>query len=377
MRRSQSHREKGCSPCQASFRLLLRFYNVLLLLLCWNSVVVVVSANGRTNYNAYNYDMAPTFTPDGRLLQVEYASTASERSPHPVVALQWNGNADSDNDNDKEPLVILMAAQPKSSPHHRILILPSRRSGSHISSSPNNQMAVAMTGVLADCLALVQVALQEGLEEFQSYSRGLSVLEFTQSLANACQGHSFGGGLRPFGSTLLVAGMVPTSTSSWSPQLYQTDPSGAIVEASSQGRESSSTSTSSSSLSRHSHRNSHNRQDDGGDKSPQLQWMVGGSPSVQRQLGKKLDTILSASTNKNVRDDTTMEQQRRTVLVQTARALLQEGNKQFPSTSTTTSSSKKAAMAPLTLEVVVLHPTLGCQRITGPPLQELLDEALR
>ena len=61
-----------------------------------------------------------------------------------------------------------------------------------------------MTGVLADCLALVQVALQDGLDEFQSYSRTLSVLEFTQKLANACQGRAFGGP-RKKGSVVIVA----------------------------------------------------------------------------------------------------------------------------------------------------------------------------
>jgi hypothetical protein len=39
------------------------------------------SSLANQNYNAYNYDMTtPLFTPDGRLLQVEYASRAATHS---------------------------------------------------------------------------------------------------------------------------------------------------------------------------------------------------------------------------------------------------------------------------------------------------------
>ena len=83
----------------------------------------------------------PQFTPDGRLLQVEYASAASDLSS-PLVALQLNNNT------------LVLIALKKSNTQNRIAVLQ------------DNKVCVAMSGVLADSVALLQFVLKESSKHF-------------------------------------------------------------------------------------------------------------------------------------------------------------------------------------------------------------------
>ena len=130
------------------------------------------------------------FTPDGRLLQVEYACRAASHSS-PLVALKYTDH------------LILMTA----SRRHRLLIYESQN------------VVVAMSGVLADSMALLKILQGEAETELRLYGQSLSALRMAATIGDACQKHAFGGGLRPYGSTMLVCS---------SHQVFQTDPSGAV-----------------------------------------------------------------------------------------------------------------------------------------------------
>ena len=247
------------------------------------------------NYNVYNYDMAtPQFTPDGRLLQVEYASTAAELSS-PVVAFQHN----------KETLVLI--ALRTSNTQSRIVQL-------------DNDICIAMSGVLADSIALLQVVMKRTAQHMQQYKKPLSLFHVASAVADACQRHSFGGGIRPYGSTMLICGFTGGSKAT----LYQTDPAGSIHEAPMEISDDSSTS--------------------------QIRWIVGGSGSTQRQLRKRLASSLS---RQRKRDKASIIDSISIV----ARALIKEG--------------QENSTVPPSLEVMVLSSTLGCHRLTSEQLNAI------
>lgn len=260
---------------------------------CFFSLILTAAASASStasnNYNAYNYDMTtPQFTPDGRLLQVEYASAAAEISS-PLVALQLQNDT------------IVLITIKKSNTQNRMALLQQDKS-----------VCIAMSGVLADSVALLQAVLKQSSENFQRYNRELTLLQIATAIANACQQHSFGGGIRPYGSTMLVCGFCQRK-----PVLYQTDPSGAILEAPPT------------------------------DTPNQVRWLIGGSQSLQRQLRRSMDHGLGRSSDDSIAD--------RIALV--SRILVKETQK-------LTKGQKEEGDMPTSLEIVVMSPTLGGQRLT-------------
>lgn len=168
----------------------------LLLVLLFLCTPLVVS------YNAYDYDMVtPMFTPDGRLLQVEYASRACAHSS-PLVVVKCNDN-----------IIILMTRKSSTRAQDRLIVLDNNING----------CVVGMSGVLSDSLSLLSVVQRETEKQERMYGRAatLSSQRIATIMGNACQSHAFGGGLRPYGSNMVVCGL---------DGVYQTDPSGAVVK---------------------------------------------------------------------------------------------------------------------------------------------------
>ena len=149
------------------------------------------STSNFNNYNAYHYDMTtPQFTPDGRLLQVEYASRAADHS-FPLVLFRQND------------ITFLVTYGNRWISHHDTVIL-------------------GMSGILADVRALLHHLSQHDDSHQQWYgTRVTDARQVAHIIGAKCQDHSFGGGLRPFGATLLVVGPH---------EVYQTDPSGSVIE---------------------------------------------------------------------------------------------------------------------------------------------------
>ena len=86
-----------------------------------------------------------------------------------------------------------------------------------------------LSGVLADLLLLLRYVEEEALWTARNYGIDrLSALEIASVVALKCQQNSFGGGIRPYVTSLLVAGVQSKIGSSNSFVLYLTDPSGAL-----------------------------------------------------------------------------------------------------------------------------------------------------
>jgi len=227
------------------------------------------AASSRHNprYAAYDYDLTtPQYTPDGRLLQVEYATNACVRQDsNPIVSVGINlpagrdnilimatvssspsakkgrGSTDEQADRRDENEVNSLVKDTHQRTQFRIIEVPLSTSY-HRSST----ILVGLSGLLSDAASLLQVVYSH-LEEEQHtlgwHRLGLSpvglhaadsdsgsatqiaqpspsgqsqsiatqpsetVLRLSRAIADECQKNAFGGGLRPLGASMLLAGM--------------------------------------------------------------------------------------------------------------------------------------------------------------------------
>mmetsp|Transcript_2542 Transcript_2542/g.5423 ORF Transcript_2542/g.5423 Transcript_2542/m.5423 type:complete len:470 (-) Transcript_2542:45-1454(-) len=238
-------------------------------------------------YAAYDYDLTtPQYTPDGRLLQVEYATTACIREDsNPIVSVGVSVPGGGDT-------ILIMATvsspPPSSSSLSTIQINPSQKgrgstdgqaeerdeneiksfmtgahqrtqfriieiplsASNHCSSlhgATTSTILVGLSGLLSDATSLLRIVysqLEEEQRMFGWHRLGLSpvgiravddsdsgsatnslqpssskqsqsiatqpsetVLRLSRAIADKCQTHAFGGGLRPLGASLLLAGV--------------------------------------------------------------------------------------------------------------------------------------------------------------------------
>jgi len=151
------------------------------------------------------YDRAITvFSPDGRLFQVEYAREAVKRGTTTVGVKFKNG-------------VVLIVDKRLSSK----LIEPGSiekifKIDSHI--------GCATSGLVADARALVDRARIECQVNSFNYGEDLAVESLVKKLCDFKQSYTQYGGVRPFGTAMLIAGI-----DAGGPHLYETDPSGALM----------------------------------------------------------------------------------------------------------------------------------------------------
>lgn len=163
--------------------------------------LLVVGVSG-ASYDPYQYDWTVLqFTPDGRLLQVEYASAAADHSS-PIVVATLN-----------DDMTILIASKSKNKVQERLILLP------------ESDTIIGITGVLADSLALVQTVQRMSLENRKTSGKSLTAQQVAHAIGSACHVHALGGGIRCCGSTLVICGVEQEST-----VLFQTDPSGALKD---------------------------------------------------------------------------------------------------------------------------------------------------
>lgn len=359
------------------------------------------SAGNRNTYNVYNYDQTtPQFTPDGRLLQVEYASSAADRSP-PLVVLECISPAtDEDGDEDDDsmlsyPCTILITI-PKQvhSPQNRIVIVNEK---DFVDDQGSRSYCVAMSGILSDSLALLQAGMKVAAQDSLQYQRPFGMESLTQALADECQSRVFAGGLRPYGSTLLLCGynnedaMIPVEEpndqgdvirgrmQTFRSSIYQTDPSGGILQhyhhiEKSGDKHSQSTGKGSKS------KKQRRKHIDQIDVRSQVRCIVGGSSSLQRQLYKRIQrAMVKFEQQQRDRQKWTLAER----IAGVAKVLIQETKNDNDSSSNTRSSSSKnrnpkengssttPSSSDCPLEVVIVSPKYGCHRLDDRQLRAI------
>lgn len=151
------------------------------------------------------YDRAITvFSPDGRLFQVEYAREAVKTGATSLGMVCKDG-------------VVLMAQKRLSSS----LIV----GGSHEKIyQVDSHLAAASSGLVADARKLVDFARLEAQKHRLTYDEPISIEMISKKVGDHIQAYTQYGGARPYGVSLLIAGVDGEL------RLFETDPSGALFE---------------------------------------------------------------------------------------------------------------------------------------------------
>ncbi|HDO19536.1 MAG TPA: archaeal proteasome endopeptidase complex subunit alpha [Thermoplasmatales archaeon] len=152
------------------------------------------------------YDRAITvFSPDGRLFQVEYAREAVKRGTT-TVGLKYRDG------------VILIVDKRITS---RLIEPESIEKIFQI----DDHIGCATSGLVADARILVERARVDAQINEITYNRKIEVKTLVKRLCDFKQTYTQYGGVRPFGTALLIAGVDDSG-----PRLFSTDPSGAMIE---------------------------------------------------------------------------------------------------------------------------------------------------
>ncbi|MCK4847747.1 MAG: archaeal proteasome endopeptidase complex subunit alpha [Candidatus Heimdallarchaeota archaeon] len=149
------------------------------------------------------YDRGSTiFSPDGRLFQVEYAIEAVKRGTTAIGIKTSEG--------------CILAVQKRL---HTTLIEKDKVKKIF---AVDNHVAVAIAGLTADARVLVNQARVQAQIHQITYSESITVENLTRRLADIKQAYTQHAGVRPFGVSLLIAGVDDLH----GPQLFMTEPSG-------------------------------------------------------------------------------------------------------------------------------------------------------
>lgn len=151
------------------------------------------------------YDRAITvFSPDGRLFQVEYARVAVTRG-NTTAGLKFKDG------------IVLMADKKIGS---RLVETSSIEKIFQI----DEHVGCATSGLVADARVLVDYARLIAQINKVTYSERMSVDLLVKRICDFKQNYTQYGGVRPFGTALLVGGVDDAGV-----HLFETDPSGALV----------------------------------------------------------------------------------------------------------------------------------------------------
>ena len=152
------------------------------------------------------YDRAITvFSPDGRLFQVEYAREAVKRGTTSIGV---------------------------KCPDGIVLAVDKRTTSTLVESSSieklfkiDEHIGAATSVLVADARALVERARVEAQINKITYSEPIRVDTLSKKLCDMLQLYTQNGGVRPFGSALIIGGVYDDKC-----KLFETDPSGALIE---------------------------------------------------------------------------------------------------------------------------------------------------
>lgn len=152
------------------------------------------------------YDRAITvFSPDGRLFQVEYAREAVKRGTTAIGIKATDG-------------VALLVDKRVTS---KLLEADSIEKIFQI----DDHVGAATSGLVADARSLIDKARVEAQINNVTYDEPISIEVLSKKICDFKQSYTQYGGVRPFGTALLIAGVDDHRA-----RLFETDPSGALLE---------------------------------------------------------------------------------------------------------------------------------------------------
>lgn len=144
-----------------------------------------------------------TFSPEGRLYQVEYAMEAISQAGSAVGILASNG--------------VVLAAEKRITSK----LLDIRKSTEKMYKI-DDHCAVAVAGITSDANILLNYARLEAQRYTYGFKESIPIEQLLMRVCDLKQGYTQFGGLRPFGVAFLFAGW----DEHFGFQLYQSDPSG-------------------------------------------------------------------------------------------------------------------------------------------------------
>jgi len=147
----------------------------------------------------YSFSLT-TFSPSGKLVQIEYALARVAAGGTSLAIKAKNG--------------VVLATEKK------LPILMDENSVQKCSMLTEN-IGVVYSGMGPDSRVLVRKGRKKAQKYFRTYKEPISTDQLVKELASIMQEFTQSGGVRPFGVSLLIAGF-----DSQGPQLYQVDPSG-------------------------------------------------------------------------------------------------------------------------------------------------------
>ncbi|KAG5675938.1 hypothetical protein PVAND_005795 [Polypedilum vanderplanki] len=155
----------------------------------------------------YSFSLT-TFSPSGKLVQIEYALAAVSAGASTVGIKSANG--------------IVFATENKQKS-----LLYDENSMHKIENITDN-IGMVYSGMGPDYRLLVRQARKIAQNYYMIYNESIPTSQLVQRIAGVMQEYTQSGGVRPFGVSLLICGMEPCPTSNkMIPLLFQCDPSGA------------------------------------------------------------------------------------------------------------------------------------------------------
>ncbi len=152
------------------------------------------------------YDRAITmFSPDGRLLQVEYAKKTVRQGSTAIGMVCKDGVILVTDKRIVDPLVVPDAVE-------KIFQI-------------DDHIATTAAGILSDARVLVDRAQLKAQQHRVTYDSAIQVKDIVKDIADLKQMCTQSGGLRPFGVSLLIAGVDHDG-----PKLFETDPTGIFFQ---------------------------------------------------------------------------------------------------------------------------------------------------
>lgn len=158
------------------------------------------------NHQLMGYDRAITmFSPDGRLLQVEYAKKTVKQGSTALGMVCKDGIILCSDKRILDPFIIPESVE-------KIFKI-------------DEHIAATASGILSDARVLVERAQLKAQQNMVTYDTPIDVISVVKDICNINQITTQSGGYRPFGVALLIAG-IDNNT----PKLFETDPTGIFFQ---------------------------------------------------------------------------------------------------------------------------------------------------